>query len=568
MIHLAISDSHLLCAQWSVKDGRSILTSFSYKPLPRPLNVHGNSKSEIISVLNAGLHLVREDISFEGDKVYVTIPDHYCDSVLVPIDSELTENDGWAFAKWTIDQRWSSEDSCQYYGRSFLGDSQSIFAIRVPNLFIEPIKLAIQELGGDAVWMGTESSTFFGLYPELGCTVFLPSSNGYRYYQYSQSSFQNGSARYIKNQWKLHPVVGSNSDKKAFIGNLLYAGKFSEKRKTNFKGRRIKQLTAFAGMAVEGEILPKNVKEDDLYVLTAIATGQTEGVAINFFSRSGLQKYHYEKLEALPPKPKKVKKKKPKPKKKKIRKDRELLKPTLYIFFFMVIGLMLTFDQKPELFDFIHKFKLTELSGIVDKPTLEKEPVNQDKVAVPQEIVPPYLIESQNLISIASQTLALLKMHRITSLSIGSGQMDIELIGDKIMDAPIDSLGDVVNYSLKQMSIDSLFKHGYLVKYRQKDLPVIHNTIDFSDLESWVPSFGSSFIKILDPIERENQSQTPIIIKINGKDNIRNILLKLTSWGRNLALEKFVFVSETENLSHSAIFYMSLFSPKHLELQE
>jgi hypothetical protein len=112
---------------------------------------------------------------------------------------------------------------------------QSVFRI----WFIEPIKLAIQELGGDAVWMGTESSTFFGLYPELGCTVFLPSSNGYRYYQYSQSSFQNGSARYIKNQWKLHPVVGSNSDKKAFIGNLLYAGKFSEKRKTNFKGRRI-----------------------------------------------------------------------------------------------------------------------------------------------------------------------------------------------------------------------------------------------------------------------------------------------------------------------------------------
>jgi len=149
VIHLAISDSHLLCAQWFVKDGRQILTSFSYKALPRPLDVFNHSESEIISVLNAGLHLIREDILFEGDKVYVTIPDDYCKSVMVSVDSDLTENDGWEFAQWTINHRWPTQGSFQYYGRSFPGKSQSVFAVRVPTIFIEPIKLAIQELGGD-----------------------------------------------------------------------------------------------------------------------------------------------------------------------------------------------------------------------------------------------------------------------------------------------------------------------------------------------------------------------------------------------------------------------------------
>ena len=95
MIHLSISDSHLLCAQWTQKGGRPLLTSFSYKSLPRSLQLLQNSESEIISVLNAGLHLIREDIPFEGEKVYVTIPNEYCKSVIVPIESDMTENDGW-----------------------------------------------------------------------------------------------------------------------------------------------------------------------------------------------------------------------------------------------------------------------------------------------------------------------------------------------------------------------------------------------------------------------------------------------------------------------------------------
>ena len=33
------------------------------------------------------------------------------------------------------------------------------------------------------------------------------------------------------------------------------------------------------------------------------------------------------------------------------------------------------------------------------------------------------------------------------------------------MDAPIDTLGDVLNYSLRQVNGDEMYKHGYLVNY-------------------------------------------------------------------------------------------------------
>ena len=160
MIHLAISDSHLSCAQWSEKDGHPLLTSFTYKSFPRPISVFNNAETEIISVFNAGLHLIREDIPFEGDKVYVTLPDDFCQSVSVPMDTDMTESDGWEFGRWSLNQRWHSEDSFEYFGRHFADQPQSVFVIRVSTIFTEPIKLAIQELGGEAVWMGTESSAF------------------------------------------------------------------------------------------------------------------------------------------------------------------------------------------------------------------------------------------------------------------------------------------------------------------------------------------------------------------------------------------------------------------------
>ena len=104
MIHLSISESHLLCLQWTLKNGIPFLLSVSNKVLPKPLSILEQSENEIISVINAGLHLIREDIPFEGEQVYVTIPDKFTNSVLVSSDEDMTENDTWDYALWTIRQ--------------------------------------------------------------------------------------------------------------------------------------------------------------------------------------------------------------------------------------------------------------------------------------------------------------------------------------------------------------------------------------------------------------------------------------------------------------------------------
>ena len=581
MIHLSISESHLLCLQWIIKNGKPFLLSVSNKVLPKPLSILEQSENEIISVINAGLHLIREDIPFEGEKVYVTIPDKFTNSVLVSSDEDMTENDTWDYATWTINQRWSADKKIENFGRSFGNNSNELFAISVSTTFTEPIKMAILELGGDPIWMGTESSVFFGLNPEKGCTVFYIEKNSYKYYHYSQTSFQSGTAKFLKGNWKLHALNGSENVKTVFKGQLLAAGKLSEKRKAHFKGRRIKQLVSLSGINYEADILPTDVKEENLYVFSALSTGNIQGVSINFFDQPGIQPYNYVKkvitkgTDAINEHPH-VKKRKKSKKLKKKSKDGIMMRFFLYAFFFIAITSMILFDQKPELFK-KYLFKINEISlnissssdSLSNSIKIDEEE-NIPKIVEPKTIkVPVFSMNSQILVTSALKTLSLTDSHEIILLSLSDGNMDLEILGGKTMNAPIDSIGDVLNYSLRQVPGESRFKHGYLVQYKKPSKIFIEGTsIEADSLKRYIENIQNSLFKELDPIDKNSKIQIPIIIRLNGENYIQTFLNYILSKSKNLALEKFVYKGKSLESLPTAVFYMSIYNPSKTILAE
>ena len=582
MIHLSISESHLLCLQWTIKNGKPFLLSVSNKVLPKPLSILEQSENEIISVINAGLHLIREDIPFEGEQVYVTIPDKFTNSVLVSSDEDMTENDTWDYALWTIRQRWSSDKKNENFGRSFGNNSNELFAISVSTTFTEPIKMAILELGGDPIWMGTESSVFFGLNPEKGCTVFNIEKNSYKYYHYSQSTFQSGTAKFLKGEWKLHALNGTENAKTVFKGQLLAAGKLSEKRKAHFKGRRIKQLVSLSGINYEADILPADVKEENLYVFTSLAMGNIQGVSINFFDQPGIQPFNYVKKEVIKetedlkeePQVKNIKKSK---KTKKKIKDGMFTKVFLYVFFFGTITSMLLFDQRPELFK-KYLFKINEISlsvfsssdSLSDSIKIDEEEYKIPKIVEPKTInVSEFSINSQILVTSALKTLSLTDSYEIILLSLSDGNMDLEILGGKTMNAPIDSIGDVLNYSLRQVPGESRFKHGYLVQYKNSSKIFIEGTsVEADSLKEYIENIQNSLFKELDPIDKNSKIQIPIIIRLNGDNYIQTFLNYILSKSKNLALEKFVYKGKSLESLPTAVFYMSIYNPSKTNLAE
>ena len=294
MIHLAITKSHLICANWEKEDKQNFLNFVSYQPFNEPLIGVDRSESDILSDINNALQVIRNDIGFEGQSVYVSIPDEFCNSSSVALDFEMTVIDAWEFAKWTINQRWPRNGEFEFFGRYFNSYESKVFAIRVSRAFANPLKIAIQELGCQVEWMGTESSAFFGLSPKVGASIFYPNKTGYRYFSYSQDSFDLGYAKFEKGSWVIISQNGSISINDVFDRKILILGNLSSKRKNQFGGKKITQVSALSGFVIKGNIFSKNLKQKDLerlYVLTPIANGSPRGSAINFLDSPGLHSY-------------------------------------------------------------------------------------------------------------------------------------------------------------------------------------------------------------------------------------------------------------------------------------
>ena len=132
--------------------------------------------------------------------------------------------------------------------------------------------------------------------------------------------------------------------------------------------------------------------------------------------------------------------------------------------------------------------------------------------------------------------------------------MDLEILGGKKMNAPIDSIGDVLNYSLRQVPGESLFKHGYLVQYKNPSKIFIEgSSVEADSLKGYIENIQNSLFKELDPIDK-NSNQT--------------FLNYILSKSKNLALEKFVYKGKSLESLPTAVFYMSIYNPSKTNLAE
>ena len=102
----------------------------------------------------------------------------------------MSEADGWELSKWTLSQRYTNEASSsdEFFGRFFTEKNKNIFSLKVSSLLTETIKISIQEMGGNPLWMGTESSAFYGLNPKRGITLLINNKSGYEYYHFSKKN--------------------------------------------------------------------------------------------------------------------------------------------------------------------------------------------------------------------------------------------------------------------------------------------------------------------------------------------------------------------------------------------
>ena len=83
MIHLLVSNKHIQCIKWDHENGKPFLSSFSYVPFKSKKLSQNPTDKELVNEINTTLQLQKKRFSFEGEQVYVTIPDDFCSSCVI-----------------------------------------------------------------------------------------------------------------------------------------------------------------------------------------------------------------------------------------------------------------------------------------------------------------------------------------------------------------------------------------------------------------------------------------------------------------------------------------------------
>ena len=538
MIHLLVSNKHIQCIKWDHENGKPFLSSISYEPYKSKKLSDKPTDKELINEINTVLQLQKKRFSFEGEQVYVTIPDDFCSTCIIYPDEEMSEADGWELSKWTIGQRYTNDEGSndEFFGRFFTEKNKNVFCLKVSSLLTETIKISIQEMGGNPLWMGTESSAFYGLNPNRGITLLLNNKSGYEYFHFSKNSFTNGFAKFTKNNWKLSSSDGSINESDIFKGQIIIPGKLSYRRKSHFEGKRIRQVEPFKNIKKNDVKIPKELTVYSQAISSALIRGNVLGHSLNFFKNPGLQDIVEQKEDTADTVPLNINNKKRKKLSKK--KKSNFQQFFAYLFFFGALTAVIFRDQLPQIYENIEKEVLEFLTPPQAVLIDNEIPSNVTSEIIDFNQVD--FIRSQSLAHSLYNLTSAITSDQIIRFEGGKGKIDVALTGPKNSFFPVDTIGNILNYSLRQIEGKDLYEFGYLIQYE----PYLNdnlNTDDYISLNELRDNFGTNIgleVKMLDPYSINALEHTPIIITSSNVSAIKDALAYMLSSGSNLVLNK------------------------------
>ena len=538
MIHLLVSNKYVQCTKWDHENGKPFLSSISYQPFKSKKLSEKPTDKDLINEINTVLQLQKKRFSFEGEQVYVTIPDDFCSTCIVYPDEEMSEADGWELSKWTLGQRYTKDEGSndEFFGRFFTEKNKNVFSLKVSSLLTEKIKISIQEMGGNPLWMGTESSAFYGLNPNRGITLLLNNKSGYEYFHFSKNSFTNGFAKFTKNKWKLSSADGSINESDIFKGQIIIPGKLSYRRKSHFEGKRIRQVEPFKNIKKNDVKIPKELTVYSQAISSALIIGNVLGYSLNFFKNPGLQAIEEQKEDTVDTVPLKTNDKKRKKLSKK--KKSNFQQFFAYLFFFGALTAVIFRDQLPGIYENIEKEVLefltppqalqvdNEISSIVTSDIIDFNQVD--------------FIRSQSLVHSLYNLTSAIASDQIIKFEGGKGKIDVTLTGSKNSQFSVDTIGNILNYSLRQIEGKDLYEFGYLIQYE----PYLNDNLnpnDYVSLNELRDKFETIIgldVRMLDPYSLNALEETPIIITSDNVSAINDALAYMLSSGSNLVLNK------------------------------
>jgi len=575
MVGLVLSDTFLLTASWEDREGSRSASGVLQIPFTEPISSLLHDESELNAVLASALRQAKEANPFEGQEIYVGLPDSFVEHSIVPIEKDLSNDDHLNYIKWLESQKQRSEDHSVYlFGQVYFPSEHSIHVCGISRALVRTLKLSIGELGGNAHWLGPVSSMYLDGSGMSEAAMIHRRGNKYSFMKVQDNVFGMGTVTFSGGIAKVSSTTDDSDEitlaalglEKSELDDIpiFCPQKLGRQAKSAWELSDFRLSVPFENVEVQG-VNPEKLPYYEANILTQLINSIGLEHSFNLFGEPGITDFFFTKV--IPDLMELEEKEEEEPIESVIEVDVEE-EPTykekksqsitgFALSILLIVGAFIGFnylklqDQLNNPFFGVNKDFLITRSGIDDTTRIK----TADK-APPIDLIKQSRSISSSIITLLTET----DLNRYNALTITKSFLSLEYLSG--VNPNIENILGVepTSFSVEATGKDSTVFLWYY-SFELPTLEVMPAPGELSKIDLMVQmdtTLTDYSLKYFEQVFTKNQIYGPLLIWVRGKADILQAGAIISNINDSILLRKFVLFNQSDNPNPRAGFYVSI----------
>ena len=574
MVGLVLSDTFLLTASWDDNDGDKVASGILQIPFTESISSLLHDESELNAVLASALRQAREANPFEGQKIYVGLPDAFVEHSIVPVEKDLSNNDHLNYIQWLESQKGRSEKHSVYlFGQVYFPSEHSIHVCSISRALVRTLKLSISELGGSPHWLGPVSSLYLDGSGMSEAAMIHRRGNKYSFMKVQDNIFGMGTITFSGGVAKVASTTDQSDEitlaalglEKSELDDIpiFCPQKLGRQAKSAWELSDFRMSTPFENVVVD-DVNTQKLPYYEANILTQLINSIGLGHSFNLFGEPGITEFFFTQVipedDALEDNEEMVEETAIEEEKEEVIIEQEQ-KPQslagLSLAILLIVGAFIGFnylklqDRLNNPFFGINKDFVITRSGIDDSTSIkpsEKFP--------PVDLIKQSRAISSSIISLFTET----DLNRYNALTITKSFLSLEYLSG--VNPNIENILGVepTSFSVEATGKDStIFLWYYSFELPMMDATPSPGELSKIDLMVQMDTTLTDYsLKYFEQVFTKNQIYGPLLIWVRGKADILQASAIISNVNDSILLRKFVLFNQSDNPNPRAGFYVSI----------
>ena len=574
MVGLVLSDTFLLTASWDDNDGDKVASGILQIPFTESISSLLHDESELNAVLASALRQAREANPFEGQKIYVGLPDAFVEHSIVPVEKDLSNNDHLNYIQWLESQKGRSEKHSVYlFGQVYFPSEHSIHVCSISRALVRTLKLSISELGGSPHWLGPVSSLYLDGSGMSEAAMIHRRGNKYSFMKVQDNIFGMGTITFSGGVAKVASTTDESDEitlaalglEKSELDDIpiFCPQKLGRQAKSAWELSDFRMSTPFENIVVN-DVNTQKLPYYEANILTQLINSIGLEHSFNLFGEPGITEFFFTQVipedDALENDEAVVEETTIEEEKEEViieqeQKPQSLVGLSLSIL--LIVGAFIGFnylklqDRLNNPFFGVNKDFVITRSGIDDSTSIkpaEKFP--------PVDLIKESRAISSSIISLFTET----DLNRYNALTITKSFLSLEYLS-----GVNPNIENILGIEPTSFSVEATGKDSTIfLWYYSFELPIMEATPspgELSKIDLMVQmdtTLTDYSLKYFEQVFTKNQIYGPLLIWVRGKADILQASAIISNVNDSILLRKFVLFNQSDNPNPRAGFYVSI----------